>query len=227
MTFGHSMCPSRPIARRRIPTPRPSLRERHKLEIRNRLFRAAIELFATRGFTATTVEDITRAAEVAKGTFFNYFPTKEMLLTELEEFRLDIMRAALNQARQTRLPLRNVLRQLLVTLMEEPGRSRARARCMLLSALGTEQVARMVEGIITRGRQYLTETIAIGQRRGEIRRDWPASELARQFQQAFFGVLHLWTLHPHLDLPKCLDATFALYWAGVEPRPPLLKKRRS
>lgn len=218
---------TRPNLKRRTAPPRTGLRERRKLEIRNRLFRAAIKLFATRGFTATTVEDITRAADVAKGTFFNYFPTKEMLLTELGEFRLDIMRTALSQAREGRLPLRNILRHLLVSLMEEPGRSRALARCMLLSALGTEQVAGMVEEIIGRGRQYLTETIAIGQRHGEIRSDWPASELARQFQQAFFGILHLWTLHRNLDLPRCLDATFALYWAGVEPRTQHPKKRRS
>jgi AcrR family transcriptional regulator len=221
------MPPTRPIPRRRTGPPRTSLRQRRKIEVRNRLFRAAIERFATRGFTATTVEDITRAADVAKGTFFNYFPTKEMLLTELGEFRLDIMRAALNQARQARVPIRTILQHLLASLMEEPGRSRALARCMLLSALGTEQVARMVEGIIGRGRQYLTETIAIGQQRGEIRGDWPASELARQFQQAFFGILHLWTLHRNLDLPRCLDATFSLFWAGVEPRAQSSQKRRT
>ena len=72
--------------------PATGCRERNKADIRERLFRAAFEQFGARGFTATTVEDITAAADVAKGTFFNYFPTKEHLLTEFSELRLEIIR---------------------------------------------------------------------------------------------------------------------------------------
>src|SRR5687768_386466 len=57
-------------------------RERHKAEIRERLFRTAIDLYMTRGLQATTVKEITEAADVGKGTFFNYFPTKEHILAE-------------------------------------------------------------------------------------------------------------------------------------------------
>src|SRR6476661_5216543 len=60
-------------------------RERRKIEVRQRLFRAALQLFAIKGFNATTVEDITQAADVGKGTFFNYFPTKEHVLVEFYE----------------------------------------------------------------------------------------------------------------------------------------------
>ena len=55
--------------------PRSGRRERRRLETRDRLYRAALELFGERGFLETTVEDITEAADVGKGTFFNYFPT--------------------------------------------------------------------------------------------------------------------------------------------------------
>jgi len=198
--------------------PRKNRRERHKVEIRDRLFRAAIKLFGTRGFTATTVEHITEAADVAKGTFFNYFPTKELLLTDLIDRRLDILRAAREEAQQGRLPLRDVLRRLLRSLMAEPGRSRSMARCVLLGALGGEPVENVVQQIMTKGQEILSEVMDIGQRRGEIRGDWPADELARLFQQSFYGVLYLQALHPNLNLPNCLETTFALYWAGVEVR---------
>lgn len=55
-------------------------RERKKRAVRTRLYDAAIALFRSRGFQGTTVEDITRRADTAKGTFFNYFPTKEHVL---------------------------------------------------------------------------------------------------------------------------------------------------
>ena len=46
--------------------PKTGRRERHKAEIRERLFRAAIDLYMTRGLQATTVSDITEAADVGK-----------------------------------------------------------------------------------------------------------------------------------------------------------------
>jgi AcrR family transcriptional regulator len=198
--------------------PRKTRRERHKAEIRDRLVQAAIKLFGTRGFTATTVEHITDAADVAKGTFFNYFPTKELLLTDLIERRLDILRAARDETEEGRRTLREVLRRLLRSLMAEPGRSRSMARCVLLGALGGEPVESVVQQIMTKGQEILSEVMEIGQRRGEIRSDWPAAELARLFQQSFYGVLYLQALHPNLHLPHCLDTTFALYWAGVSVR---------
>lgn len=50
--------------------------EQRKQEI----FAAAVQLFMEKGYAATTVADITKAAGVAKGTFFYYFATKDVLL---------------------------------------------------------------------------------------------------------------------------------------------------
>jgi AcrR family transcriptional regulator len=47
---------------------------------RKRIQEAARELFARQGFEATTTRDIARAARVAVGTLFNYFPTKESIV---------------------------------------------------------------------------------------------------------------------------------------------------
>jgi AcrR family transcriptional regulator len=58
-------------------------RESAKLERRKRLYVAALELFRTQGYDATTVDQITRRAGLAKGTFFNYFPTKDAVLRYL------------------------------------------------------------------------------------------------------------------------------------------------
>lgn len=50
---------------------------------RQRILRAARRLLAEKGFEATTTRDIARAADVASGTLFNYFPTKEAILASL------------------------------------------------------------------------------------------------------------------------------------------------
>jgi len=58
-------------------------REQGKIERRERLYDAALTLFRTRGYESTSVADITSMAGLAKGTFFNYFPTKDAVLRYL------------------------------------------------------------------------------------------------------------------------------------------------
>lgn len=62
-----------------------SRRELNKRYKRQRLLEESLRLFREKGFEQTKVSDITRAAGVAKGTFFNYFPTKERVLLALGE----------------------------------------------------------------------------------------------------------------------------------------------
>ena len=49
-------------------------REAGKLARRDRMYEAAVTLFREQGYENTTVDQITRRAGVAKGTFFNSFP---------------------------------------------------------------------------------------------------------------------------------------------------------
>lgn len=60
------------------------------------MLEAALSLFREYGYNATTVEDITERADVAKGTFFNYFSSKEALLNELSVLRIEKLRTALD-----------------------------------------------------------------------------------------------------------------------------------
>lgn len=54
-----------------------------KIATRKRILDSARRLFREEGFADTTTRDISRAAGVAAGTLFNYFPTKEDVVLEL------------------------------------------------------------------------------------------------------------------------------------------------
>jgi AcrR family transcriptional regulator len=54
-----------------------SRRERKKAAARTHILSTAIDLFSRRGIDAVTIDEIAAAADVGKGTIYNYFATKE------------------------------------------------------------------------------------------------------------------------------------------------------
>src|SRR5215510_8797291 len=108
---------------KQLPAPASaSRRERRSAELRERLFRSALELFASKGYAETTVEDITEAADVGKGTFFNYFPSKEHILMAFGEMQLARLESVIREAEQSGRPMREVMRTLVMRMTEEPVR---------------------------------------------------------------------------------------------------------
>jgi AcrR family transcriptional regulator len=61
------------------------LRERKKARTRQLIADTAARLFAERGYERVAVSDVAREAEVAEQTLYNYFPTKEQLVTDRDE----------------------------------------------------------------------------------------------------------------------------------------------
>ena len=57
--------------------------EEAKNETRQRILQAATSLFKSEGWQKTTTRSIAIAAEIATGTLFNYFPTKEAIAAAL------------------------------------------------------------------------------------------------------------------------------------------------
>ena len=70
------MAPTKSLSR----PPSLSLREKHKNQTGQAIRDAALRLFASNGYDATTTEMIAELAGVSVRTFFRYFPTKESLL---------------------------------------------------------------------------------------------------------------------------------------------------
>jgi TetR/AcrR family transcriptional regulator, cholesterol catabolism regulator len=189
-------------------------RDRRKLEMRERIVQAAVELFSSRGFSRTTVEDITETADVGKGTFFNYFPSKEHVLGALAEIQISKLNEGLAAAR-TGKKTYDVLLDLSLVMPRLPGRSRLLTRSLMSGLAGSETVRTLILPGVMRGREVLGEVFRLGQKRGEIRNDVDAADMAVMFQQSMFGAIVLWSVGSDGDLPKIIEKTFPVIWEGV------------
>ena len=200
------------------PPPPSNRRSRRRAELRERLFRAALDLFAQKGFAETTVEDITNAADVGKGTFFNYFPSKDHILLAFGEMQLAKFRQAVDQARRTNEPLRKFLRSLTGLMTAEPARNPDIIRALLQAFLSNPQVVQAMRDLQTRVLALHAEMIQLGQERGEIRDDLPPIEIGQVFRQVIFGTLLIWSLYADDSLQSRMDSALEIVWSGLAPR---------
>ena len=100
--------------------PRPvGRRAQNKEAIRKRIVTAALNLFQTKGFEATTTRAIARKAGIAEGTVFNYFKTKEDIALHFFEQEVDQAIAAVRgSARLRKAPLEEKLFTLVHSQLE-------------------------------------------------------------------------------------------------------------
>ena len=190
-------------------------RERKRSETRERLFRCAMRLFAERGFFDTTVEDITRAADVGKGTFFNYFPSKDHVIGVFAEIQLSKANAAFAEASAGAESIRDVLHRFFNGAAEEPSRSRELARSLLTALVGSGAVRTIVTEAMANGRELLANMFRLGQRRKEVRPDLDPAVLALHFQQCLIGTLAVWAMQEKGTIQPHVEMSFSTFWTGV------------
>ena len=94
-------------------------RAQSKQEIRERIVKAALGLFQTKGFDSTTTKAIARKAKIAEGTVFNYFKSKDDIALHFFEQEVDqAMAAVRDNPRLRRAPLEEKLFTLVHSQLE-------------------------------------------------------------------------------------------------------------
>ena len=188
------------------------------METREKLFRAALVLFGEKGFTDTTVEDITEAADVGKGTFFNYFPSKEHILMAFGEMQIGRLEAFVKASHESAEPLSTQLRDLIARMTAEPVRNPAIIRAIIQANLSSSRVREGMIRLHERNLGLLSQLIQQGQTRGEVRTDLPAVQIAQAWRQLIFGTLLFWSLFGDDTLPERIESAFRVFWDGVAAR---------
>ncbi|NWG54611.1 MAG: TetR/AcrR family transcriptional regulator [Hydrogenophilaceae bacterium] len=86
-------------------------RERAKAANRDAILKAAKRVFAEIGYETATVRDIIRGTELASGTFYNYFRSKEEVFEALAEDGARRFRPVLRAARESAVDFEDYIRR--------------------------------------------------------------------------------------------------------------------
>ena len=172
-------------------------RERKKEETRRRITLSALELFHEKGFEATTVDEITERADVAKGTFFNYFPKKESVLEALSQEWM--ARAEEHAARHGQTASERIL-AVFGGVAASYGDDRSLAR-MLVRVSMERMVCPEPDASRTGMYQRVVSAIRDGQARGEFRPELDPDAVFGVVASVFMGTLLWWVGGgPHHDV---------------------------
>ena len=162
---------------------------------RERILKAATRVFARKGFYATRVSEVAKAAGVADGTIYLYFKSKDDLLVSLFEDRIMLLLETLERELQRR-----------------PS-AQERLRCVIEMQLGLLEGERDLAEVITVNlrqstrlmKQYaapkfvlyldmIAAVISEGQKSGTFRADVSPHLVARTIFGALDGVTMTWAL---------------------------------
>jgi AcrR family transcriptional regulator len=192
-------------------------RARRRQEARDRVYRAAVELFVERGFDATTMDDIADRADVARATVFNYFQRKTTFLDEWATLRRQKALAAVQRRHLSDHALPEILTRYMIELARLSTRARAETVALMGAAIHTTNVF---------GNPHLAHEmarfIARAQAAGEVRADVEAEIAGTLVATGYFAVLSQWIAEEPMpfDLESRLLQMVDLICAGlIAPAP--------
>lgn len=166
-----------------------SRRERKKQETKANILRAARHLFEEKGFDNTSIEEITESADVAKGTFFNYFTSKESLMTGISEEEVeDILFYAEEELEGIESPVKKIRLVLERLLQDAIPYLHLTGRIMFSSIINTSEYP----SPFFRINKLLELLAAEAQEKGELTVEFPAEDIATAILGSYYGVILKW-----------------------------------
>src|SRR3954452_20579747 len=156
---------------------------------RDQLISAASALFAARGFEATTVDDIVREADVAKGTFYYHLGTKENLVVVRARLQLGEPPPARAARLDAGEPSLDALRALLADPASGAEASRELAHVFLAQSFRTPPPR---DPELPSFRRTATRALATAQAAGKVRDDVTEPELGGLLGMLFAAAEIAW-----------------------------------
>jgi AcrR family transcriptional regulator len=193
-------------------------RERKKRELRVRIYETARQLFLEHGFEATTVAQIAEAADVAQGTFFNHFSSKQAVLAELASEASGYLQSMVDQQLARPVSALDRITGFADSVAKELEQAGGLARDVLLELMRTSARPGEAYPYLARVHEAFGAVLHEGQEAGDVRADLDATFLA----ETVVGALHVgvtnWLVDPGYPLEERLLQTAAFIREAIQAR---------
>lgn len=204
-----------------MPDSRSSNRRSSRQIKRERILRAAIDVFAGKGYFAARMTDVAKTAEVADGTLYLYFEGKEHLLLSIFD---DVLGRFIDRLEKEVSHLENPVDKLRLMVrlhLETLGHDRALAHVLQIET----RHSRRFMSVFTRGKlgEYLNLVRSIieeGQQLGSFRRDISPGLATNVVFGAVDELVMSWILADQPgDLLRHTDPLLEILTQGMMARP--------
>lgn len=193
-------------------------RERKKNKTRQTIVDAALALFQKQGFETITMEQIAEEADIAKGTLYNHFSSKEAIIGEYMHNVIRDNEGQLERIINECTDTKTRLLTLLKTLSQWSDQNRdivkmhTTARLQDLFVFQNNNISRQ-----SNLEMVLTRIIRAGQESGELRKDLDAPKLARYFKVMYIVPFIGWLAGEDMtDNVQTIRETIDIFLNGVK-----------
>jgi AcrR family transcriptional regulator len=192
-----------------------SNRSLRKMETRQKLIDAAKKLFSCTSFEVVKVEDITREAGTAKGTFFNYFTTKEEIVGEMQLMQIyEGVMPLLHESGPIVPKIKEVLLQQIISDSQSKSLMRAclatKFKEVHSNEIELEQKHVIYEDVI--------QIVDRAKANGEIRADLPSIDVIMMVEQVQMGILMQWCTSPDgFEISQIASNSLDILFDGLKP----------
>lgn len=197
------------------------VRDQKKKQTRKAILEAALDLFSSRGYEQTSIDQLAQAAGIGKGTVYSYFQTKSEIFLAFCEEQLEFVYQELAARSNPETPL---LEQLLTLFMGEfrfVSRNREFGRILLRETIFPKDFtgARARE-LDDKYIDMLTPIFKQAQRREELRTDLELIMVTAHFYALYIMTVSGWymgRLHTEEDVGMAMEFLFAQALQGLSP----------
>ena len=186
-----------------------------KAKTRQKLINAAKRLFEKRGFDDVSVDQIVKAANVAKGTFYQHYQSKTDVLADITRGDGAEQRRQALEAVENGMPAIPVLEQFIDALCQWFEEHEKIAEALIHDSFrinieeGEDEAHRY-------NRTFIVALIKLAQQQGSIRTDVPAEELAKILGGSLIASVLWWAQAPQPGaLIKSMQYTMKVFLEGA------------
>ena len=164
-------------------------------ELREKLLDQGVALLMEQGYHGTGLQELVRSVGVPKGSFYNYFPSKEAFSAEVVTHYIEPFIARLDShLRRGDVNAETALKAYFNELIEETERRDFKGGCLLGNLIGeigdTSDLCQLsLREAVRRYRDKLEEGLARAQREGSFRKDLDAKDMADFLVNVWQGAL--------------------------------------